>query len=57
MEKNKRTQIHHTIKEVFHTIASATVDENDKKFIKCSKQNKKSEFIHEINKKIECFVG
>lgn len=42
MDKTERTQIHHTIKEIFHTVTSATVDDKDRKFIKCSKQSKKS---------------
>lgn len=43
MEKAERTQIHQTIKEIFSKIASNTVGEGDKKFIKCFKLNRKSE--------------
>lgn len=42
MDKSQRTQIHHTIKELFTTIQSTTYDKDDKKFIKCIKQNRKS---------------
>lgn len=48
MEKAERTQIHNMIKEVFSSIGSATLDENDKKFIKCGKQNKKSKQLTQL---------
>lgn len=43
MEKNERTLIHHTIKEIFTEITSTTVDKDDEKFIKCTKQNKRND--------------
>lgn len=43
MEKNERTLIHHTIKEIFNEITSTTVDKDDEKFIKCTKQNKRND--------------
>lgn len=43
MEKNDRTQIHHTIKEVFANISSSTTDKDDKKFIRCTRQNRRND--------------
>lgn len=43
MEKGERTQIHQMIKEVFNTISSITIDIDENKYIKCLKQNRKSE--------------
>lgn len=45
MEKVERTQIHHTIKEIFSHVTSSTVDKDDKKFIKVSKQDRKSKLL------------
>lgn len=43
MEKNERTLVHHTIKEIFTEITSTTVDKGFEKFIKCTKQNKRND--------------
>lgn len=43
MEKNDRTQIHHSVKEIFSNITSTTVERDDKKYIRCARQNKKSD--------------
>lgn len=42
LEKEDRTQIHQTMKEIFNKVSSTTITEGDKKFIKCFRFNKKS---------------
>lgn len=43
MEKNARTQIHHSIKEIFSNISSSTVEKDSLKHIRCARQNKNRE--------------
>lgn len=61
MEKEQRTQMHQTIKEIFSKVTSTTINEGDKKYIKCLKLNKKSMNVYKRRKnKIEiiseCFA-
>lgn len=54
MEKAERTKIHQMIQECFKSISSTTIEQDGKKFIKCSKQNRKSMF--ESNDLFDYFV-
>lgn len=40
VDKTERTLIHNTIKVAFSGITGSTIDQDGKKFIKCSKQKK-----------------
>lgn len=50
MEKEQRTQMHQTIKEIFSKVTSTTINEGDKKYIKCLKLNKKSMNVYKRKK-------